>query len=333
MQGEAQPTEPHRTPPAHATGGASDLASQLAPALREACDGRLSDIRWFRADWQRGGAATGYADFTFDDGPREVVIKLPVGPVEHRFTTALGATDAPTPRIAASGMELGGYDLAWLVIERLPGEPLSRGAEAKVIRGVLEAAAVFQMRAGERWAPEGRGPQAPWEELVARAREAVKANPIPEQQRWNEALKKVQRALPVMLERWEARPIDAWCHGDLHLGNAMVRPEGSQWGGAGCVLLDLAEIHPGSWVEDAVYLERIYWGRSDALHGVKPVSTLARARRKLGLENGEHYNEIADLRRVLTAACAPAFLHREGAPAYLHAALETIERLLPAAAH
>lgn len=329
MSGEAQQPEPKHSPLAARAGGTSDLASQLVPALHEACEGRLGDIRWFRADWQRGGASTGYSTFACDGGPREVVIKLPVGPTEHRFTTALAATDAPTPRIAASGVELGGYDLAWLVIERLPGDPLSRGAEAKVIRALLESAARFQQRAAERWTPEGPGPQAPWADLIARAREAVKANPIAEQQRWNEALKKVQRALPNLLPQWEGRPIDAWCHGDLHLGNAMLRPEDSAWGEPGCVLLDLAEIHAGSWVEDAVYLERIYWGRPEALHKVKPVSTLARARRKLGLENGEHYNAIADLRRVLTASCAPAFLHREGAPAYLHAALEVIERLLP----
>jgi len=329
MSGEAQQPEPKHNPLAASARGASDLASQLAPALHDACEGRLGDIRWFRADWQRGGASTGYSTFEYDDGPREVVIKLPVGPVEHRFTTALAHTDAPTPRLAASGVELGGYDLAWLVIERLPGDPISRTAEAKIIRALLESAARFQQRAAERWTPQGPGPQAPWEDLVARAREAVKANPIPEQQRWNEALKKVQRALRPMLDRWEHRPIDAWCHGDLHLGNAMLRPEASAWGDAGCVLLDLAEIHAGSWVEDAVYLERVYWGRSEALHKVKPVSTLARARRRLGLDNGERYNDIADLRRVLTAACAPAFLHREGAPAYLHAALEIIERLLP----
>lgn len=332
MAGDAQPTERTLGPDASRPAVTSDLATQLVPALRESCDGRLGEIRWFRADWQRGGASTGYGTFEFDDGQRDVVVKLPVGPVEHRFTAALGAVDAPTPRVAASGVELGGYDLAWLVIERLPGEPLSRCASAKGVRGMLEATARFHLRAAEHRPPDGQVREAPWEALISKAREAVKANPIPDQQRWNEALKKVQRSLGKVQREWDARPIDAWRHGDLHLGNAMLRPEGSPWGPPGCVLLDMAEMHAGSWVEDAVYMERVYWGRPDALHGVKPVSALARARRRLGLDNGEEYTRIADLRRVLTAACAPAFLQREGAPAYLQAALGVMERLLPSVA-
>ncbi len=46
----------------------------------------------------------------------------------------------------------------------------------------------------------------------------------------------------------------------------------------GCVLVDLALVHPGHWVEDALYLERQYWGHSDLLKGVKPASELARLR-------------------------------------------------------
>ena len=84
---------------------ASELAHALEPALRDACDGRLGPVRWFRTDWQRGGAATGFSTFRYDgeETPRDVVVKLPIGPTEHRTLVELGKTDAPTPRVAADG--------------------------------------------------------------------------------------------------------------------------------------------------------------------------------------------------------------------------------------
>ena len=96
-----------------------------------------------------------------------------------------------------------------------------------------------------------------------------------------------------------------------------------------CVLIDLALVHPGHWVEDGVYLERQFWGHMDALHGVKPVSQLAKCRKKLGLSTEGEFQTLANVRRVLTAACVPVFLGREGNPAYVHAGLELLERLLP----
>lgn len=313
------------------------LAQQLGPALCEACDARLGEIRWFQSDWQRGGAATGYAEYWVDpqDGRppelREVVVKLPVGPIEHRFTTALAATDAPTPRVVAHGSEVGGYDLAWLVMERLPGQPLSLDKGEGVFAELAEAAAAFHMHA-PRVMPAGAPKNPPdWHALLGKSRESLRVNEVPDGQRWKEAVKHVQKALPRLVAKWESRPITGWCHGDLHPGNAMRRPEGSPWGPPRCVLLDLAEAHPGNWVEDAVYLERLYWGRPDALHGVKPLKLLAQARRALALDNGETYPDLANVRRVLMAACAPAFLHREGSPRYMAAALDVVERLLPQA--
>lgn len=95
------------------------------------------------------------------------------------------------------------------------------------------------------------------------------------------------------------------------------------------MLLDLAEVHPGHWVEDAVYLERLYWMRPDALKGVKPVSLIARARKKHNLDTSDDYQRLADIRRVLMASCAPAFLQSEGHPRYLEAALGVLEKTLP----
>ncbi|HVZ93050.1 MAG TPA: phosphotransferase, partial [Phycisphaerales bacterium] len=120
-----------------------------------------------------------------------------------------------------------------------------------------------------------------------------------------------------------------WCHGDLHPGNLMRRDGASAWGPEGNVLLDFAETHPGHWVEDAVYLERIYWGRPQALNGVKPVQLIAKARRAIGLDANDDYATLANVRRVLMAATSPAFMHHEGRRPYLHAAIEVLEKTLP----
>ncbi len=309
----------------------NDLAHQLAPALREACGGCLSEIRWFRADWQRGGASTGYATFVEDGAPpRDVVVKLPVPPVEHRIITRLAEMAAPTPRVAAHGVELGGYDLVWLVMERLPGDPLSAEAHAEVFEDLAGASAGWYAATREALgAPQAHRAAPDWAGLLETARGALRDNEVPERQRWKEAVKHTQHRLAALVDRWEARPLTDWCHGDLHPGNAMRRPEGSAWGDAACVLLDFAEAHPGHWVEDAVYLERLYWGRSEAMHGAKPVKLMAKARKTRGLDNGDGYAELANVRRTLMAACAPAFLHREGHPLYLGAALDVLERTLP----
>ena len=37
------------------------LARSLEPVLLKQTNNQLKDIHWFKTDWQRGGAATGYA--------------------------------------------------------------------------------------------------------------------------------------------------------------------------------------------------------------------------------------------------------------------------------
>lgn len=315
--------------PANGATGLSALARQLAPALEAACDDRLRDIHWFQAAWQQGGAATGYAQYETDGGPLDVVVKLPVGPVEYRFTTELSACDAPTPHVYAHGLELGGYDLAWMVLERLPGEPLASNLSKRSFIDLTRACAMFHKCAAELRPPTPGAEDVDWAGLLTKARASVKDNDIPDGQRWNKHIKEVQRILPSIAARWTARPINTWRHGDLHPGNAMIREDGSPCGPPGCVLLDLAEIGPGHWVEDAVYLERLFWGKPELLHGAKPVKLLSKARRDLGLDNGEDHAELANIRRVMLAACVPAFLHREGHPKYLAAALDVLDRITP----
>lgn len=303
--------------------------------LLASCGGRLSPVQWFRSDWQRGGGSTGFARYEADAGPVEVVVKLPVGPVEYRWTTALGRDarehpadhDCPTPRVFAAGTTLNGYDLGWIVMERLAGDPLGEHHCKEHVQEILRACARWHARSQAVEAPAGSVPKVDWERMIGRSREVAKRGSIERAQHWNNRLKDVSRALDLIITRWNARTINAWCHGDLHPGNAMRRDHGP------CVLLDLALVHPGHWLEDSLYLERVYWGHPDHLHGINPITALAAARRELGLDASDNYGLLASVRRVLTAACAPGLLEREGNKRYLAYALETIEKLLPMVAH
>ena len=312
---------------------AHDLGPQLEPALLEACGGRLRDVRWFRTDWQRGGAATAFAEVLLgEDGSeetREAVVKLPLGPREYRAMTMLQGEGNPAPRVAFHGTELGGWDLGWVVMERLPGNPLAAHLHKGVFEELAHAAARFYKCAGEAWKPIAAHDEWDWAGLLEKARESAKINPIPQGQSWANHIHDVQRSLPALLELWLKRDMTTWCHGDLHPGNLMQRPEGSAWGEPGAVLLDFAEVHCGHWVEDAVYLERQYWAKPEALEEVKPVSLIARARRKLGLATDDDYATLATIRRVLMASVAPAFLERDGHPKYLEAALGILDRFYP----
>jgi hypothetical protein len=355
MHEGGSPEHPHRAARPPSDADTHDLAIALAPALAEHCNGRLGPIEWFRATWQRGGAATGFSTWTLDNGHRiGVIVKFPVGPCELRWTTALGAAPLedwhtpdshclPTPRLVASGLELGGYDLAWLITERLQGPALSSGLTEQSITDLLTACADFQSAALQASPVSGEPPAAQWDKALEHARQVARAGGIHDDQKWNDTIKKVQKHLAQLQARWDARPINAWCHGDLHPGNALRRPVGgdtpttpttpkaptTNGTGRGCVLIDLALVHPGHWIEDALYLERQFWGHEPLLHGIKPLTTLAKLRRDRGLPANDHYPELANIRRVLTGACAPALVEREGNPKYLHAALEVVERLLP----
>ena len=308
----------------------SSFGTTLAPALIEASNGRLSDIRFFSTDWQQGGAVTAYGVFRFDDDTeRDVVVKAPVGPVEHRFTTALAKAGAPTPGVAVSGVELGAYDFAWIIIERLTGKPMSSDFKKKDLLDLSTAAAKFYHSALDSFGAPTKAPTpVDWPSLVDKARHSLRDNTIPDEQRWKEALKAVARSLDSLVERWRARPITFWRHGDLHPGNAMRRPADSPWGAPGCVLIDLARVTPGDWVTDAVYLERIHWGKPELLYKQKPVKLIAKAMKQLGLDPGADYHQLATIRRLLTAACTPAFLEREGHPKHLAGALDALEQSL-----
>lgn len=314
------------------------LGESLGPRLREQCGGSLGEIHWFRADWQRGGAATGFATWDLGSGQTiDAMVKVPVGHREWFWTSGLGrpgdggwngapALGLPTPRVLASGESLGGYDLAWIVIERLLGPPLSRKRSREGLEGLVRATAEFQGRcAGVKAVDEAPSAQ-DWHALVRQSRDAVHRGDCPDEQQWNEALKKVGRQLDGIVTRWLARPAGWWCHGDVHPANALRRACGG--GATRFVIIDLALVHAGHWIEDALYLERQHWGHEEFLFGVEPVASLAKARRELGLDVDEGFERWADLRRVLTAAAAPGLIGVEGNARYLRGALGVLTRLV-----
>lgn len=299
------------------------FGAALEPVLREACGGRLSGINWFRTDWQRGGAVTGYATIRDDKGvERDAVVKLPVPPTERTWLRRLQDADGLAPRLYADGEALGGYDIAWVVMERLPHGPLSSawdGAEAQL----LVDAAVRFYDASSKVELEGDAPRRDWSAILKQARSAVRRDGFPHAQQWTKALKKTQKKLDKWLAAWDARPTDDWCHGDLHYANALTRdapPNGP------VVLIDFARVHRGHWVQDAVYFEHLFWARPKRLAGVRVCSAIAKGRKGYGLTVNEGWPKLASIRRALIAMSAPVTLMHDGDPAHLEASLAVLER-------
>ena len=300
------------------------LAASLAPLLNEACNGRLGDITWFRADWQRGGAATGTSTFRTDEGEMPVVVKLPVVQREYTWTVRLQneAEESPVvPRLYASNDFIGGYDLAWIIIERFEHGPLGLHWHQDHVRRIAAAIARFH-KATSAFEINQAPVVEDWQDLLEEAHANVKINDVEDPKRWSAALKAFRRRVDDYIIEWRARPVNTWLHGDAHLANTMSR-EGIDRGDV--CLIDLAEVHAGHWVEDAVYFERQLWARPDLLNSSKPVKEIAAARKRLGLPVESNYARLAMIRRALLAATAPKFMRTEGNPQHLAACLNWLE--------
>ena len=299
----------------------SPFGADLEPVIRSHCNDRLSKINWFRTDWQRGGALTGYATYRDDDQTdHAVVVKLPVPPRERRWLVQLQDHDV-VPHVFAHGEELGGYDMAWVVMERLPHGPIGSEWGPAGFDLLIEAMVKFS-KAAQSVPVEGEIRSRDYEAIREEARANVQRHSVIHEQRWNRALKHAHQHLGDWLKIWNDRQVDYWCHGDMHLGNAMTRsapPAGP------AVLIDLAEVHRGHWIEDAVYLEHLYWSRRDKLDGRKICKLVARQRKELGLPVDKHWSELAGVQRALIAMCTPAVLRHMGNPNHVEAALEVLE--------
>ena len=301
----------------------SRIGENLAPIVQQSCHGRLSHINWFRTTWQRGGASTGYASYT-DEGDvvEPVVVKVPVNPTELLWLQQLQSTPDLVPKLFACGSTLGPYDLAWVVMERLPHGPLGSPWNGSEFDLLIEAACRFY-QASQGQAVTLPLPAKNWGLLLDKARKHIaEDHDVPHEQRWKNALKKAQKKLPQWLGVWNNRPQNHWVHGDLHLANALSRhpaPHGP------AILIDFAQVHSGHWVEDAVYLEHLFWARKQRLGHRKLVSQLAHQRHALGLVVEHDWPILASIKRALLAMTTPAMLDYDGDPQYVQAALEVLE--------
>ena len=299
----------------------SSLASSLEPVLITQTNNQLSDIHWFRTDWQRSGAATGFATWTSTDGDvSQVVVKFPVVKKELRWTRRMQDSDGVAPKLFASDEILNGYDLAWMIIERFPVGPLGTKWDDSNISRIANAAALFTNSAS-KYTVDQEGRREDWKSLLKTAKKSVRENQIHKESQWKKCHSLLSKRLAALLELWRSRRIDQWLHGDLHLANAMCRTAGSE---DRVSLIDLAEVHAGHWIEDAVYLERQLWGYKSRLQASKPVHAMAVARKALGMRVDDDYHQLVDLRRVLLAATAPAFMQSEGDPRYLASCLQQL---------
>jgi hypothetical protein len=315
-----QPSPPADPSPPGIPG--QSFGTSLQPALAAACDGRLFDISWFRTDWQRGGALTAYALWRGDDGtPRPAVVKVPVPPQERQWLLRLQDFENVVPRVYAHGETLGGYDMAWVVMERLPHGPLGHAWQGREFDLLVEAAGRFY--AAATTCPVNQPPRdKDWAKVYDLARQNVRRHNLAHEQRWSKVLKKAHRKLHDWLKIWHDRPVDQWCHGDLHLANGMTRhpaPEGP------AVLLDFALVHPGNWIEDAVYFEHLYWARPQRLGERRLCRQIAHERKKLGLTVEADWPRLASTRRALLAMSTPAVLQVDGDPHHVEAALHVLE--------
>ncbi len=302
------------------TGAPHALATALGAELLRLNEGRLTELRWFRTDWQRGGAATATARWMDECGSiLDVVVKVPVNLREFRWLRRVAsAHDGPVARLVASGDALGPYDFAWVIIERLPHGPLGASWHADHLRRICDAAAQFHKLAAA--IPiEALPTDEPWEDLVRQARERAREPSFAERSRWGNALKDLTKRLDGLVQRWRARSPLGWIHGDLHPANAMSRVASHE--GPVC-LIDFAEVRVGHWTEDAIYLERLHWPKPDRLNP-RPLKCLAEARKREGLDNGD-YPPVAAIRRLLLAGTAPAF-RGEQSPVFLGACLARLE--------
>lgn len=308
----ASPPSPHQP-----------FGHSLEPVLAEACGGRLSEVHWFRTDWQRGGALTGHAVYRDDQGvDQRVVAKLPLPPRELQWLLRLQGASGLVPKVYAHGQTLGQYDMAWVVMERLPHGPLGHAWSGVEFDLLIQAAGRFYAAANEASPLNEPAPKRDWDRVFQLARQNLQEHDLIDEQRWKNALKKAHRKLKDWVAIWEARPVRQWCHGDLHLANALTR-EPAPAGPA--VLIDFAQVHAGHWVEDAVYFEHLFWARRQRLDGRRLCSMMAQELKRHGLPVDADWPRLASVRRALMAMSTPAMLSLDGDKTHVRAALQVLE--------
>jgi hypothetical protein len=209
-------------------------------------------------------------------------------------------------------------------MERLPHGPLDHHWGGCEVELLCDAAGRFHAACSVYPLAQPRDEN--WPDVLARSRKRLKDMMLPEQQRWNEAIKALQKKLPKIAKFWSAQVVPGWCHGDLHFGNAMTQTAPP---GGPAVLFDLAKVYTGCWVEDAVYFEHIFWSRPSRLAGVDVVKTIAHSRRHYGLTNESDWPRLANIRRALLAAASPVDQGPTPNMNHLLASLAMLEKVTP----
>jgi hypothetical protein len=296
---------------------------QIEKALIEACQGRLSALRWFYTDWQHGGSLTAYAVY-HDDKDYDVFVKVPVGIGEKLWTHRLQGPANIVPHLFAHGDSLGELEFAWVVTERLPYGPLASAWGGQEFDLLIEAVGRFYTATAD-FPVEGQCELRDWPAELDQARQTLRRMDFAESKRWAKVLKASQKKIKEYTAVWDERDVDFWCHGDMHLGNAMTRytaPQGP------AILIDMALVHRGNWVEDAIYFEQQYWGHEQALGGRKLGRQLAYERKRLGLPVSKQWSILADSYRALLAMTTPLTVQMRNDPAHMHAALSLLEKAI-----
>lgn len=322
--------QPMLSPTASNTISDDAFGAILHHGLLRLHDGRLRDLNWFRTDWQRGGALTGYAVYDNDAGEAcDVVVKIPVPPQERdwliRTQPEAHEFGDIAPKLYAYGDSVGTFDFAWLIMEKLKHGPMDHHWNGAEFDMLVETICKFYA-VSKAHPVKAEAKEQDWEGLIERSRKKVKEQYPQHAQTWNQLMKRARKKMKKILRVWGERDLNHWRHGDVHLGNAMTR-EPAPAGPA--LIFDFALARTGHWVEDAVYFEHLYWADPDRLGGRELVKMFAAGRKQYGLKVGAKYPLYADIRRVMLAATAPVSVMGAGNIRFIQAAMERLEALLP----
>ena len=301
--------------------GNSQLADTLLPHLYRACEGHLKDVHWFRTDWQRGGAATGRATWQGKDGEsHDVMVKFPIRARELLWTRRLQLPEMTSNRsylICTSKQP--NPTICWLVIEW----PIWPAGQTLARRSCLE-----NDRSRHPIPSGGRRVRSREGKAVPRTGTPCASIPFEDQEKSHHGggpvvlAGQAQNNLPPMVDRWRGcRPLDSRRSPSRQRHGRVAAASGD------VTLIDLAEVRPGHWVEDAVFLERRLWASPERLEATRPVHTMAKARMARGLPTEKDCEPLADIRRALMAATTPAFMKTEGHPGFLTACRPAGNRL------
>ena len=309
----------HPNPSQTVNVGVSALSRNLLDLWAKEHQEKFTDLVPFRTVWQHGGAATAWVKCV--ETQRDGMVKLPVKAWERRWHRRIRESRDPdlAPDLFAIGDTIGNVDFAWIVMERIRGNPLHQVPDAHSVEQACEAFARFQ-KASRPFAVQRRPAPAGWLKQIEQTRKSLQALPQDLAVSWRDALDALAKYHDEAIAAWRYRPIKGWVHGDAHLGN-ILRTEQDE-----VHLIDFAEVRAGHWVEDAIALERPLWQRPELLSNMDPVDMMAGYRRQLGLPVRAEDGRLAAIRRTLLAATAPAWSRTEGGFAGLRSTLKVLEQ-------